>query len=513
MTRKYTKKSDYWDKKSVNKATEPASKEAISLAMSPEIGTVGLNSIRCFARFLEPFELAYPESLKTYREMGCDADIATALDASYTLLDRAFFDFEIKCNNQSPKSRKAAKFVDFCLRNMEKPLRTYLRSLFNYKQYGFAIAEKVYETDEDPKSPYYGSYRLSKIAVRPQHTLDLNQPFVFSSDGREVVSIKQNIIGAMFNSGNYDDSILGMKYIPIEKAVIVGHDITESRPMGESPLRAIYQDWREKVLIKEYEVIGVSKDLGGIPVLEVPTDILNRANLDPSGKEAESLLTLQQNIANIHAGEQSYMVMPSDLFAGTSMRQYSVTFQGIEGAGKQFDTNELIETRQKAIYNRFGAGSLLTDTNIDITGDSKSLLSLFVERDKDIIVEAVNSQIIPQLLSLNGYTLSEGDIPKFASRNLNPPNVGENASAIQRAMSVGAIPLTPEVMNEFMRSIGLEYRIPDNIVSDPEAFQEFVATYVTQSTSRAGDGMKTPGEGTSTTVSGQDPSVANVAND
>ena len=205
--------------------------------------------------------------------------------------------------------------------------------------------------------------------------------------------------------------------------------------------------------------------------------------------------------------------MPSDLFAGTSMRQYSVTFQGIEGAGKQFDTNELIETRQKAIYNRFGAGSLLTDTNVDITGDSKSLLSLFVERDKDIIVEAVNSQIIPQLLSLNGYTLSEGDIPKFASRNLNPPNVGENASAIQRAVSVGAIPLTPEVMNEFMRSIGLEYRIPDNIVSDPEAFQEFVATYVTQSTSRAGDGMKTPGEGTSTTVSGQDPSVANVAND
>lgn len=263
MTRKYTKKSDYWDKKSVTKATTPASKEQTSLAMSPEIGSVGLNSIRCFARFLEPFELAYPESLKTYREMGCDADVATALDASYTLLDRAFFDFEIKCNNQSPKSRKAAKFVDYCLRNMEKPLRTYLRSLFNYKQYGFAVAEKVYETDEDPKSPYYGSYRLRKIAVRPQYTLDLYQPFIFSADGREVVSIKQNIIGAMFNNGNYDDSILGMKYIPIEKAVVVGHDVTESRPMGESPLRAIYQDWREKVLIKEYEVIGVSKDLGG----------------------------------------------------------------------------------------------------------------------------------------------------------------------------------------------------------------------------------------------------------
>ena len=231
--------------------------------MSSEIGTVGLNSIKCFTRFLEPFELAYPESLKTYREMGCDADVATALDINYTFLDRAFFDFKITCNNQSPKSRKAAKFVDYCLRNMEKPLRTYLRSLFNFKQYGFSVAEKVYSTDKDPKSPYYGSYRLDKIAVRPQHTLDLVQPFIFSSDGREVVSVKQNIMAAMFNSGYYSNSVLGEHLIPIQKAVIVGYDVTEGNPMGESPLKAIYQDWKEKDLIKEYEVIGVSKDLGG----------------------------------------------------------------------------------------------------------------------------------------------------------------------------------------------------------------------------------------------------------
>ena len=248
-------------------------------------------------------------------------------------------------------------------------------------------------------------------------------------------------------------------------------------------------------------------------MLEVPTDILNRASLDPAGKESQSLLTLQQNIANIHAGEQSYMVMPSDLFAGTSMRQYSVTFQGIEGAGKQFDTNELITTRQKAIYNRFGAGALLTDSNIDVTGDSKSLLSIFVERDKDIITEAVNSQVIPQLLSLNGFTLSEGDIPKFASLELNPPNIGENASAIQRAVSVGAIPLTPEVVNEFMRSIGIEYRIPDDVVADPEKFQEYAATFMKGNTSRAGDGMKTgTGNGTSTSVSAEDTSISNVSN-
>ena len=222
---------------------------------------------------------------------------------------------------------------------------------------------------------------------------------------------------------------------------------------------------------------------------------------------------MQQNIANIHAGEQNYMVMPSDLYANTSMREYSVTFQGIQGNGKQFDTSALIKERQKAIYNRFGAGALIDESNVDVSDDNKSILALYIERDKDIIVEAINSQVIPQLLSLNGYSLSEGDIPKFASLDVTPPDVANNSSAIQRVVSVGAIPLTPEVMNEFMRMINLDYRIPDDIVSDPVAFQEFVATYVPGSTSRAGDGMKTgTGNGTSTSVASTDTSVSNVAN-
>ena len=222
---------------------------------------------------------------------------------------------------------------------------------------------------------------------------------------------------------------------------------------------------------------------------------------------------MQQNVANIHAGEQSYMVMPSDLFDNTSMRQYSVTFQGIQGNGKQFNTTELIEQRQKAIYNRLGAGALVSESDTDVTSEGRSFLSLTVDRDKDVLIEAINTQVIPQLLSLNGYSLSEGDTPKFTSLDITPPNVADNSSAIQRVVGVSAIPLTPEVINEFYRMLGIEYRIPDSIVSDPEAFQEFLSTYLPSKTSRSGDGIIAgQGNGTSTQPADVDTSVANKEN-
>lgn len=335
--RKYTKKSDYWNKGTTNKATLSPTKTAEqekSLLLSPEIGTIGLNSIKAFTNFMQPYETRFPENIRTYKEMGEDPDVATALDATYIFVDRAFFDFNIEYNVKSAKSRKAAKFVEFALRNMNAPLRQYVRSLLTYKQFGFAFAEKVFELDEDPKSPYFGYYRITKLAFRPQDTIDLSEPFTYSADGRTILTVNQNITGSMVTPGT-NTTLLGRKEIPMDKVIYVGSNITENNPLGVSPLLAVYRSWREKSLIQEYEVVGVSKDLGGMPVLMVPSDILNRASLNPTGDEAQSLRVLQANIANLHAGEQSYMVLPSDVYEGTVMRQYDLAFQGVQGTGKQ----------------------------------------------------------------------------------------------------------------------------------------------------------------------------------
>lgn len=515
--RPYVKKSDYWDKPSVNKTSvtkaapqAPNAKQEASLALSPEIGSLGLNSISKFTAFLHNHETKFPESIRTFREMGEDPDVATALDATYTFVDRAFFNFNIGCNQSSAKSRKAAKFVDYCLRNMEAPLRQYIRSLLSYKQYGFAAAEKVYMKDTDPKSPYFGSWRLQKLAFRPQDTIDLIEPFTYSDDGRTILTLNQNILASMLSKA-LPQSLVGKHSIPMQKVLLIGNNITDSNPLGVSPLAAVYGSWREKTLIQEFEVIGVSKDLGGMPVLMVPSSILNRASLNPNGEEAESLRVLQANIANLHAGEQAYMVLPSDVYDATSMRQYDLVFQGVAGTGKQFDTQALIKQRQMDIFNRFGAGNLIT-TGSDSDGEG-SLLSRYIERDVSLVCEAINTQIIPQLLALNDIVVSPEDIPIFSAGSINDPDLEVVSAALQRIVGTKALPMTPEVINEFLAMVGLKYRIPDSIVSDPEQFQEFVTQFMGDPTSRSGDGIAAgSGNGTSTSPATIDTSVANNAN-
>lgn len=517
--RKYTKKSDYWNKGTVTKAALSPTKGAAqekSLLLSPEIGTIGLNSIKAFTNFMQPYETRFPENIRTYKEMGEDPDVATALDATYIFVDRAFFDFSIKYNVKSAKSRKAAKFIDYMFRNMNAPLRQYVRSLLTYKQFGFAFAEKVFELDEDPKSPYYGFYRLSKLAFRPQDTIDVSEPFTYSADGRTILTVNQNITGTMVTPGT-NVSLIGRKSIPMDKVVYVGSNITENNPLGVSPLLAVYRSWREKSLIQEFEVVGVSKDLGGMPVLMVPSDILNRASLNPGGDEAQSLRVLQSNIANLHAGEQSYMVLPSDVYEGTVMRQYDLVFQGVAGTGKQFDTQALIKQRKLDIYNRFGAGVLIMGDgdagSFALSDNKQTLLSHFIERDVDLIIEALNTQVIPQALRLNGIYLSDEDMPKFVSDDIGDPNIETNAKAIQQLVAAGAIPLTPEVINEFFAMCGIAYRIPDDIVADSAKFKTFMAEFMPESTSRAGDGLAAgTGNGTSTSVSSTDTSASNLAN-
>lgn len=515
--RQYNKRSDYWNSKGdvAKAAPAPTSQSAESnLVLSQEIGTLGLSSIRSFTAFLHNHETKFPESIRTYREMGEDPDVSTALDAVYTFVDRAFFDFRIECNTKSAKSKKAAKFVDFSLRNMEAPLRQYVRSLLTYKQYGFAIAEKVYVIDEDPKSPYFGMYRIQKLGYRPQDTIDLIEPFTYDDTGREIISVNQNITNSMLSKA-MPKALLGKKTIPIEKCILVGNNITDNNPLGVSPLASVYRSWREKTLIQEYEVVGVSKDLGGMPVLMVPSTILNRASLNPNGDEAQSLRVLQSNIANLHAGEQSYMVLPSDIYENTSMRQYDLVFQGVSGSGKQFDTQALIKQRQLDIFNRFGAGVLIMGEgeggSFSLSDNKQTLLSHYIERDVDIIIEAINHQLIPQLLRLNGMFLSQEDMPKFISDDIGDPDIASVSSAIQRIVGVKGLPMTPGTINEFFAMMGMKERVPDDVANDPEKFEEYVETYMSDPISRSGDGIGTAGPGTSTSAGGIDTTVANVA--
>ena len=52
-------------------------------------------------------------------------------------------------------------------------------------------------------------------------------------------------------------------FIPRNKLIWMGYNVTDSVPAGASPFNAVYKAWREKVILEDLEVTGASKDLSG----------------------------------------------------------------------------------------------------------------------------------------------------------------------------------------------------------------------------------------------------------
>lgn len=265
--RQYNKKSSYWQDKSNSVPIVKASntETPTSRLRLGEIGSTALSTIKLNAKWLKDYELRWPQCIYTYDKMGNDDDVSTALDANYRLVEKAFSDGEwsVVFNKDSEASREAAQFVEWCFKNMNggQTLRSMVTSAITCKKYGFSVIEKCYTQVKEGE--YAGFYKIDKLATRPQQTFATANPFIYTDDGREIKAIVQTIAGSSFSYIPINSNYTGNREIPISKVMVFGYNSTDANPFGESPLASVHKDWREKDLISNYEVVGVTKDLGG----------------------------------------------------------------------------------------------------------------------------------------------------------------------------------------------------------------------------------------------------------
>lgn len=485
-----------------------------------EIGSGALAQIQFESQQMMVEELRWPNLIATVETMKCDSTVATALDSKYVLITKAFNDFKILYNEESEESKKAADFIDYALRNLanQQTLRDIARSAATFNEYGFSIFEKVYRREQEGE--YAGKLVIDKFAFRPQASLSRSNPFQFDKNSRKLEGIWQAptaFLGA--KKGKYAGPLLSAPadfngeeiFIPAKKIMVMTLSGTESNPAGVSPMIGCYRSFREKVLIENLEVVGCSKDLGGVLELKIPSNILNKASIDPTSMEGQMVANLMADAANAHSGEQSFFILPSDRDK-SGKEQYSMDLKGINGAGKQYSTKDLVDARKKAILDRFGAGFInLGNDNVGSYSLSESKQSLhghFVNRDIDIIVEAFNKDFIPQMLALNGIYLSNKDMPKLKPGLTEKVDMEEFSKFVQRIGAVGYLPKTPGVINKILEVGGFDYRVDEEI--DTEELMQLLG----QDVSRAGDGMAagTNGNGTSRMSSTRDNSVSNLEN-
>ena len=421
--------------------------------------------------------------------MRQNATVAAGLTVNEVFLTKALMNVEVK-GGTTEKSKQFAEFVKWNLRNLkDQTWYDAITAIISYQQYGFSWVEKVYEKNKSDS--YDFPYKIKKLAPRSQKSVER---WVFDEEARTLKGLKQYPQTLLSNpqQGLITTTSTGAltKTIPRNKFMLFSWDNKSNNPQGISPLNGCYRAYKELSLISAYEVTGVSKDLSGVLVLRVPTDIINKAAEDSSSDEAKSLQALQRNAANVNAGDQSYILLGSDTIdgSGTGKYSYDMSLQGVEGGSKSYRTTELIQERKKQILDSLGAGFLnLGNDGVGsyaLSTGKQSLHAFFMERHLMFIKSIFENDLFKQLAEINDIKLSEDEMPRLEFGDIDEPDQDVISKALQRMGSVGLIPKTKEFLTPIFVDMGFDVSSLENM--SEEEFKELL----TPETSRAGDGME-----------------------
>ncbi len=458
-------------------------------------------------------DLRMPTRLCTYDNMYSDDSVYNSIDVTNLLVITALFGGGfVPGSSGSEKSKLGADFLNYCIRNMS--YGTYLEFLQNAVtdlKYGFSIQNIV--TEKRNYGPYKGSHVLRKLSPRDQKSIygwlwnknqtellgAVQQPRLEALRTFKPLTTFENGLFALSAGKFYDTNY---PIIKVPQMLHFKYNTTNNNPQGDSPLAHCYTAWMEKRLIEEYEVIGVSKDLGGIVVLRVPSELIEKANdSDNYPDAAAEYAALQTNTADLHAGKSSFIVLTSDADDNTKKYFYDFELKGIDGAGKQYNTSNIIDQKRKSIYNCFGTGFLLLGQDsvgsYNLSSNATSTHGYYVERNILQKEDVLNNQLAPRLLAVNDVFLDYEDMPVYKAVSPTEANKDELSKVVQRIASVNK--MTPEALKIVYEELGW----------DTEGIDEL--DFTDKGESRAGESEGSSGVGNSQEGGGAN-STSNLEN-
>lgn len=488
----------------VKDGNKPDTQQALEPFKLSESGTLGLlqKSGHVYEQVRD--SLVWPNSLETFKKMSYDPIISAANSVIDLMIDRVDWYFYVP-DSASDTAKKACDFLNFCMNNMEYGTwQSFISEVGSYRTYGFHIAEKVYTRVVD--GDFKGKYKWQKLPTRSQCSL---MRWIFSQDGRTLLGVRQSTSTAQ-RPVTIDGDTKGYIDIPRSKFIHFVYNTTRENPEGRSPLLGAYIPWKYKTLIEEYEAVGVAKDMGGVPMIGVDVDFLAKANADPSSSEAAVIEQLKRDAANLHAGDKAYIILPI-AYHESGKPLFDFSLKGVEGGGKQYNTDDIIRRKQNEILMLYLADVLKLGTeshgSFALADSKNALLSYAIDRHLKFMARTITKDLVSQTLSLNGFNLTPEEYPQLRYSELDATDADVFSKLIQRVASVGYLPRTPELVNEILDTAGFDYRVEESIGKE-----EFDKLFPSDMQSRAGDGMKTPGDGTSKTKSGGDSSIKNKEN-
>lgn len=446
-------------------------------------------------------ELRFPNSIKLYKQMLLDPNVASAYAVIEMMLSRVEWEIVVP-NDASKEEHRRSEILNYNMLAMRRSFQEYIVEFLSYIIFGFATPEKVYKKFEDtPVGDFVGWQDFKMLSQ------DTVGQWIMNNSSGELVGLRQDLSqidrsGVMSFSDKKDTTL----DLPRKKFMLFRHSPRRDNPEGISPLRSCYTSWKYRSIVEEYEAIGITKDLGGTPILEIDSAIISAANENPSGWEANLLDDMKAMAASIHAGEQNYGIIPKAYDANNNPL-FSFRLLGIEGGGKQYDTDNIVRRHDTKILMTFFADVLKLGTDshgsFSLADSKTSLLTMGVESHLKNIQRTLNHDLMKQTYELNGWEYDPRSSCSFKYGDIEQRDINDLSSALQRVAATGLLQPTSDVQDK-LRKDWLD--LPSMEVADPEILD-------TESTSRSGDGMvEGLNGGTGKAVSPDDNSKSNKEN-
>lgn len=450
----------------------------------------------------------YPAMIRVVDEMRLCPSIAVALNAYRLLMSRAEWDV-VAPVGATPEQLDRAKFIKSCMDDMEDSWKATTSNWLDYLDYGSHVSEKVFRRRLVKNGSKFddGKIGLRKIAPRSRASL---QRWEFSDDGRELLGVEQTL-RYMDKSYLYTDQLdeRGLISIPREKFLLFVCDGTLGNPEGNSILKSVYLSYKQLVLLQDQELLSIAKNIQGVLCITAPPRYF-----DPNASAADKsvLAGFTSIIKNYSDGTQRGLLVPAQVDTESKVPMFTYTL--LESKGVQQDVSGTIKRLQGDILTALScdilkmgmdtAGSFSTQD-----GDS-NILSLAVEHRLQEIADVLNSDLIPQLFRLNGW--SDTDLPKFVTKASSSVSLDEHSKWVQRVFSVGGVEVDRGVLNA-IRAVGNLPPKPDDEPVDIENLSTTLAGKASSSAQGMAVGVGGVNGGTSTSSKNSgDGSVANNEN-
>lgn len=413
------------------------------------LGSTGLNTIAGTVNERDMAQLDGVRGVKVYTEMVRNSPIIGAFNLVLIYLSQQC-DWEIEAASDSPEDIEAQQFLTENLDDMDHTWRDFISEVLSMANYGWSAHEICFKVRGGfSDDPLYNSrfddnrIGLAGLPIRSQDTL---LSFNFYKDPRTGRTDTDRITGMRQYLDNGAVTTIARSKLALFRTMSY-----KNNPLGRSLLRHAYSSYARSERLKDYEALSIQRDTVGMPMLRVPSKML-QATASPN--EKATVAKLQAAMQDLWNANIKFITLPSDT-DDKGNRAIDMDLVGSPG-DKQHPIRETIREYDMDIARALlfdilylGSGSV---GSFALASSKTTLLATLIGGLLDGVCETFNRDVVPLLMRLNGFGVKS--TPRLKRGDIEIPDLNELANYISSMAAVGALTLPDPAIEAKVRKLG-----------------------------------------------------------